>query len=213
MFKIANLLYGQKDNFIRLWLYIFAHIEQCDEFKIIEISRVCNISRRLLYELITKGINLFEKNEIFLRIERPYTTSPTFRIIVYNPPKGVKAKKTKEDVVVESDFNPFNEIITHLNLVCNKNYRMDNKSAIKGIKSKLDNGFTIDDIKYVIEVKANHWLNSEQEIYLRPETLFGNKFETYLNEKPKQDVSTFAQRIRNAETIVESDWGILPKPE
>lgn len=213
MFNIAPSLYGQTDNFIKLWLYIFAHIEQCDEFKVSEISRVCNISRRHIYELITKGINIFQKNEINIRLERPHEKSFTFRIILDSPTKSVKAKKPKDGVVVESEFNPFNEIITHLNLVCNKNYRMDNKSAIKGIKSKLDSGFTIDDIKYVIEVKANHWLNSEQEMYLRPETLFGNKFETYLNEKPKQDVSTFAQRIRNAETIVESDWGILPKPE
>jgi len=49
----------------------------------------------------------------------------------------------------------------------------------------LKEGFTVDDFKKVIDIKASHWLNTDMEMYLRTQTLFGTKFETYLNEKPK----------------------------
>ena len=47
-------------------------------------------------------------------------------------------------------------------------------------------GFTIEDFKKVIDSKSGEWLNTDFEKYLRPATLFGGKFENYLNEANKK---------------------------
>ena len=49
--------------------------------------------------------------------------------------------------------------------------------------ARLNEGYSLDDFKQVIEKKVNEWKGTEMEKYLRPETLFGTKFENYLNQK------------------------------
>lgn len=75
------------------------------------------------------------------------------------------------------------EIISYLNSILNTRYRVNNKVTQKHIKARIQEGFTIDDFKVVIDKKVKEWRGSEMEQYLRPETLFGTKFESYLNAK------------------------------
>ena len=42
--------------------------------------------------------------------------------------------------------------------------------------------FTVEDFKTVIDKKSLEWMGTEREKYLRPQTLFGTKFESYLNQ-------------------------------
>lgn len=59
-----------------------------------------------------------------------------------------------------------------------------------GIFYRLNEGFDIEDFKKVIDTKVDAWKNDEtMNTYLRPATLFGPKFEGYLNEKPRKEVS------------------------
>lgn len=74
------------------------------------------------------------------------------------------------------------EIITHLNECAGTNYQFDTKTTLDLINEKLKQGFTVDNLKYVIEVKSTKWLNTKYQDYLTPSTLFGHKFENYLNE-------------------------------
>lgn len=74
------------------------------------------------------------------------------------------------------------EIVDYLNLVCHTNYSYKTKNTIKHINARLNEGFTVDDFKMVIDKKANEWLDTSMEQYLRPDTLFGTKFESYLNQ-------------------------------
>ena len=53
------------------------------------------------------------------------------------------------------------------------------------LKAEIKEGFTVEEIKEVIKIKKNEWLGTEMEKYLRPQTLFGNKFESYLNQSTK----------------------------
>ena len=56
----------------------------------------------------------------------------------------------------------------------------------KNINARLKEGHTLEDFKAVIDKKTKQWLNDEKmSSYLRPMTLFGTKFESYLNEKVK----------------------------
>lgn len=78
------------------------------------------------------------------------------------------------------------EIINYLNEVVGTQYRPNSKESQKHIKARLNEGYSIDDFKQVIDNMAFKWLNDEKmNRYLRPETLFGTKFESYLNELPK----------------------------
>lgn len=74
-------------------------------------------------------------------------------------------------------------IIDYLNESINSKYRYNNKTTIKLIKARFKEGYNLDDFYDVINKKVKDWFNTEMQKYLRPETLFGNKFENYLNQK------------------------------
>lgn len=75
------------------------------------------------------------------------------------------------------------QIVNYLNDVSNSNYRSSSKKTQSLIKARLNEGFKVEDFKKVIDNKCKEWKGTEFEKYLRPETLFGTKFESYLNQK------------------------------
>ena len=75
------------------------------------------------------------------------------------------------------------EIVEYLNSVLGTSYRVSSKKNTSLINARLRDGFTVDDFKTVIDKKAAAWRDDPNMAkYLRPETLFGTKFEGYLNE-------------------------------
>lgn len=79
---------------------------------------------------------------------------------------------------------PYVEIVTYLNQAANTNYRNSTKKTQTLIKARWNEGFRLEDFKTVIDIKTKEWLNDKKmNQYLRPETLFGTKFESYLNQK------------------------------
>lgn len=80
--------------------------------------------------------------------------------------------------------DPTEEVVNHLNQRAGTHYKATTANTRKLIKARLKEGFTVDDIKLVIDKKCAEWLNNPAMAeYLRPETLFGNKFEGYLNSQ------------------------------
>lgn len=77
-------------------------------------------------------------------------------------------------------------VINYLNSKINSNYKYSTKKTQSLIRARTEEGFNIDDFKKVIDKKADEWLESDMERYLRPETLFGTKFESYLNQPDKK---------------------------
>lgn len=77
-------------------------------------------------------------------------------------------------------------IVEYLNQQAGTNYRSTTKDTQLCISERLNDGFNLDDFKKVIDKKCNEWLNSDMSKYLRPSTLFGDKFESYLNQPIKQ---------------------------
>lgn len=89
-----------------------------------------------------------------------------------------------------SDTDTISEIINYLNMKLNSNYRVKNKVTQKHIRARLGEGFSVDDFKNVIDKKYDEWVDDDKmRQYLRPETLFGTKFESYLNAPRKQKTS------------------------
>ena len=71
--------------------------------------------------------------------------------------------------------------ITYLNQKLGKSYKYVDKNT-KLVNARLKEGYTIDDFKTVIDKKVTEWQNGDMAKYLRPETLFGTKFDGYLNQ-------------------------------
>jgi uncharacterized phage protein (TIGR02220 family)/predicted phage replisome organizer len=83
----------------------------------------------------------------------------------------------------ELDKEIYISIVDYLNEKSGSAYRAKTPKTQKLIEARLNEGFTEEDFKVVIDKKCAEWIGTEWEKYLRPETLFGNKFEAYLNAK------------------------------
>ena len=77
-------------------------------------------------------------------------------------------------------------IINYLNKKASTNYKASTKNTQSFINARIKEGYTVEDFKKVIDSKSKDWLNTEFDKYLRPSTLFGTKFENYLNEANKK---------------------------
>lgn len=83
--------------------------------------------------------------------------------------------------------DPTEEIVNHLNHKLGTHYKPTTQATRKLIKARLKEGFTVEDMKLVIDKKATEWVgNPKMAQYLRPDILFGNKFEGYLNAQSCQ---------------------------
>ena len=103
-------------------------------------------------------------------------------------------KESSDDTDLSaSETIPYVEIIDYLNSKCLKSYKHKNRIAREKIHARWNEGFRLEDFKRVIDIKAAEWLNdTEMNRYLRPDTLFGSKFEIYLNSTmPKQKTNNF----------------------
>ena len=82
--------------------------------------------------------------------------------------------------------NIYSLVIDYLNRKASTNYRSTTKNTQSFINARVREGYTVEDFKKVIDSKSKEWLNTDFEKYLRPATLFGTKFENYLNEANKK---------------------------
>ena len=86
-----------------------------------------------------------------------------------------------------SDIKPYKDIVDYLNKKAGTAFKSKSKNTQQHINARLSEGFTVENFKTVIDKKCAEWIGTEWEQYLRPATLFGTKFENYLNAKsPKQ---------------------------
>lgn len=114
---------------------------------------------------------------------------------------ALEEDKEKEE---DKDINIYSSIISYLNEKANTNYRISSSKTKTLIKARLNEGFVEDDFKTVIDNKTSEWIHTDMEKYLRPETLFGTKFESYLNQKVggkhgNNRLSSFRQNIGTSE--------------
>lgn len=83
---------------------------------------------------------------------------------------------------------PYRDVIDYLNKQTGKQYKSTTRKNQTVIRARTDEGFTLNDFKQVIDNKVSDWKGTDMEKYLRPETLFGTKFEGYLNQQQSNAV-------------------------
>ena len=105
---------------------------------------------------------------------------------------NTKKSSTKESNTKKSNTDNkeiYTRICSRLNEKAGTNYRPTSAATQRHINARLAEGFTVEDFIKVIDVKCAEWAGTDMGKYLRPETLFGNKFENYLNQQTKQQKS------------------------
>lgn len=88
---------------------------------------------------------------------------------------------------------PYKEIIDYLNEKTGRNYKHKAKINQRVIKARMNEGYTIEDFKTVIDKKTDGWNDDvKMKEFLRPETLFGPKFDRYLNQETESNQKSWA---------------------
>lgn len=122
--------------------------------------------------------------EILQEFEDSLLESQTTPIEEIAPEEG--PEKTKESAVHSSVKKeiPYAEIIRYLNEKTGKNYKLSSIKTRELIHARCGEGFTLEDFNRVIDLKSADWQSDPVwNKFLRPETLFGTKFEAYLNQQ------------------------------
>lgn len=139
-------------------------------------------------------IRLTEKGKSWNFIERSSEKSPNFdNNSEKNPSEfGKKSENNSEknptykNTNIQKDINNkniYSDAVEYLNSKAGTKYKSTSKNTTRHIQARINEGYTLEDFKTVIDKKCSEWLNTDMEKYLCPETLFGSKFEKYLNQK------------------------------
>jgi len=76
---------------------------------------------------------------------------------------------------------PYEKVIRMLNQIAGTQYKFHTATTRNFIKARWNEGWQFEDFEKVVKVKTKEWKGTEQAQYLRPQTLFGTKFESYIN--------------------------------
>ena len=187
---------------------LFKYLKELKEKKVITVER----------ERTDKGT--FDRNIYYLHNEVKKAPSP-------NLPDTVKPDMDKPDTVnYDTNSNnlnsnnlnsnnkdiyssakakqeiPYKEIMDYLNEKTGKKYKHTASGNKKLIKARWNEGYTLEDFKKVIDVKVEQWSKDKKmQQYLRPNTLFSNKFDNYLNEEVAGNERISTNSTKNEEEL------------
>ena len=131
---------------------------------------------------ITSEYYMNENKSIDKRVLRIFDRGVKFTLGGYQEnAKGINTfSSNKED----KDIVPFSEIVDYLNEKAGTRYKANPTSTREHINARFEEGFTLQDFKTVIDNMTVAWKDDDKmSPYLRPQTLFCTKFESYLNRK------------------------------
>lgn len=107
--------------------------------------------------------------------------------VVYELPEveWQQADKSTEDI----NTDDIKVIVEYLNNKIGAHYKPNGKKMKELIRARMNEGYTVEDFKTVIDKKFKSWGNDpKMSLYLRPSTLFSTRFAEYLNEYQAEDM-------------------------
>lgn len=108
--------------------------------------------------------------------------------VVYDLPEveWQQADKSTEDISTDD----IKAIVEYLNEKLDAHYKPNGKKIKDLVRARMNEGYTVEDFKTVIDKKFKSWGNdAKMSLYLRPSTLFGTRFGEYLNEYQAEDMN------------------------
>jgi len=148
------------------------------------------------------------------KIGIPYSENREGSITLENTNIDIQEENSKENLSIVSQAKRPNtpcieNILSHLNKKTGSNYQTRNQTVKKLIEKHIKAGYTEEDFLIVIEKKCLEWGKDEKmKKYIRPVTLFGNKFEQYL-EEPWAD-GRINEKYDSEKHIKFPRWDALP---
>jgi uncharacterized phage protein (TIGR02220 family) len=123
-----------------------------------------------------------DANALQTQSDSTATVLPTQSDSMHRTGQDSKEQERKEQIL---------SVVLHLNETCKTDYRPKTKATHSAINARLNDGFSVEDLKLVVEQKNKDWgADLKMASYLRPTTLFGaEKFEGYLQEAKKKQQS------------------------
>lgn len=151
-----------------------------------------------------------EKSTLFIEENKSYTDKQCIQVgykldtqysidkdsIEENSMNNVALTKETEPKDTTHDSAKIKEIIAYLNDKLGTRYSASSKKSTSHISARLNEGNSVEDFKLVIDQKYKDWFGTEYAEYLRPETLFGTKFESYLNKAIMNKPKTIKQNVK-----------------
>lgn len=177
-----------------VWMSILFRLEEKDT---IELNRRLDLSKSQYYRIISFGMKLWNEKIPHTPIELNYGKLSILKTETIKQVKPKAEKKVvKKPEKVEDSINMeevYESIISYLNQKAGTGYKSKTTSYRAFINARLNAGYKIEDFYKVIDNKSIEWIGTDFQKFLRPETLFGNKFDSYLNQittkKTKQEIA------------------------
>lgn len=195
---LINIVQRRKDGKIEGWYIEVAYLvtqKKIDDIKI-KVEDANNTEKQQVEEPTIPKSNNTQKQQVENSISGEEEIN-TLKEVIKSLKKEIKilkennisASKEEEDtkaVAVIEKIN-YEKIVNRLNELSGASYWHDSKNTRSLIKARFNEGFTENDFMIVIEKMCYLWNKEpkkgekDMRLYLRPSTLFGNKFEQYLN--------------------------------
>lgn len=97
------------------------------------------------------------------------------------------------------------EIIEYLNQKTGSKFKPTTKPYVQAIRSRLKEGYTVDDFKTVIDKKCREWKGTKLEKYLTPKTLFApSHFDTYLNSNEMAAMTDTERKVAELNALIDA---------
>jgi uncharacterized phage protein (TIGR02220 family) len=205
--EFINDLRKMGSQYYNIWLPIIVQFHKVESVTI-SLKAPLDVPKTSYHRIINYGLSVFPKYVKLYVLTKNHSTlvltknehyyqeftnkneqlketieTPKEQVAIVAEPiveKQKVARKKSQETSYPNEV--YEEIISFLNEATGKNYKNNSVINRKFITQRLNDGFTLEDFKQVISVKSMNWLGGKMEAFLRPETLFSNKFESYLNE-------------------------------
>jgi len=209
LIEFLNILKSKSLNYQLFWLQVLGEINNAKKSKVNvrKLKAKFNLSKTHYFDIMNFGLNYFNnpnQKGVYMKYDHNFIYIEVFR-------QKSLADIEKDNRSVE---NQSRLIIESFNFITGKKASHKTKDTARLIKSRIEDGFVLEDFKIVINKKNNEWkFNKTMKKYIRPQTLFTHKFERYLNEvisvnqKSKHDGG---QRFKHTQGVVDKsktiDW-------
>lgn len=174
----------------------------------LEVTRCVTLCKTSKYTVVTvTNWNQYQQNDQVNDQVRDHKQEVKNIKNIYSADESTPAaapNETSKDAT-KAEQIPYKQIIDYLNEKTSKSFKHTAVANKKVIKARWNESYRLDDFKHVIDTKVQQWLtNDEMSQYLRPATLFSNKFDSYLNERPRKREQAYKPKVIHEDEL--EDW-------
>jgi uncharacterized phage protein (TIGR02220 family) len=193
------------DSYSKVWVVVFAYLDEEVSYGI--LAKLSKVSKSQTYRIIQWGTFVLKDLGV------QYALISKNNSIVISIGKNVQTLVKAEEIKpksIDKNSELIQHIIEYLNQQTNRAYTNKAKDAVRAINARISEGHQLEEFKKVIDIKTKQWMGTDMENYLRPITLFGTKFNSYINERPTEtnNQSAIARTIATANKVADELGGV-----